>query len=122
MKKDQTITNLDAKQTVLDFIEALNHENFSGAKKLVTKDLQFIGILGSRDSADAYFEDMQHMKFKYDIKKVFVDGDDVCLFYDIKMSNTNVFCCGWYHLTDGKIDTLKVLFDPRPVLEASKKN
>jgi hypothetical protein len=58
------------------------------------------------------------MRLKYDVKKVFVDGDDVCVFYDLTLSGAALFTRGWYQVEDGKIRSLKVLFDPRPVLEA----
>jgi len=107
-----------AKTTVLAFIEAMNKEDFNKAREYVNEDMNFIGVLGTRHGAAAYFEDMKKMKFKYDIKKAFADGDDVCLLYDIDMGKTTIFTCGWYQLTGGKISTLKVIFDPRPVLEA----
>jgi hypothetical protein len=106
---------------ILSFIQAMNVEDFKTARTYVNDDMKFIGVMGSRDGADAYFADMAKMKFKYNVKKVFADDGDVCVFYDIDMGNVTAFTCGWYHLVKGKIDTLRVLFDPRPVLEASKK-
>jgi hypothetical protein len=32
------------------------------------------------------------------------------------MSGTTVPTAGWYHVKSGRITTLKVVFDPRPVL------
>jgi len=63
---------------------------------------------------------MEKMRFKYDIKKTFTDEDDVCLLYDINMQGTTIFTCGWYKVQNGKIKSLKVVFDPRPILEAKK--
>lgn len=108
-------------ELVLDFIQAMNAEDFDAARGFTSSDLKFIGVMGSRNGADAYFNDMKHMKFKYDIKKALADDDDVCLFYDINMGDVTVFSCGWYHVKSGKIDTIRVLFDPRPVLEAQEK-
>jgi len=34
------------------------------------------------------------------------------------MGKETIFSCGWYQLSGGKISTFKVVFDPRPVLEA----
>jgi hypothetical protein len=106
---------------VLDFIQALNAEDFDAAREFTSDDLKFVGVLGSRDSADAYFNDMKHMKFKYEVKKALADDDDVCLFYDINMGGVTIFSCGWYHIRNGKIDTIRVLFDPRPILAAQQK-
>jgi hypothetical protein len=79
-------------------------------------------VLGSRNGATAYFNDMEKMKLKYDVKKSFVSGNDVCLLYDITMSGITIFGCGWYHVQCNKINSLKVVFDPRPVIEQSGKN
>ena len=34
------------------------------------------------------------------------------------LSGVKLFASGWYHVEDGKIRSLKVVFDPRPVLAA----
>ena len=83
----------------------------------MAKDLSFVGVLGERDGADAYFDDMQKMKFQYDIIRAFADGNDVCLIYNIHMGTQTVFCCGWYQLQDHRIKSFRVVFDPRPLLE-----
>jgi hypothetical protein len=106
-----------AKNIVLQFIKGLNDEDFEEARKYVSDDMKFVGVMGTREGADVYFKDMQKMKFKYDIKKAFVDGNDVCLFYDINMDGHKIFSSGWYHIEHHKIKWFKVLFDPRPLLE-----
>jgi hypothetical protein len=108
----------DAGQVVLSFIKALNAEDFVSAKNYVKENLSFEGVMGSRHGAAAYFKDMEHMKFKYEVRKIFVNGDDVAVFYDINMgAGKNIFSAGWYHLEEGKIVNFKVIFDPRPLLE-----
>lgn len=109
----------NSKEVVLTFVDALNRSDFDAARKCVTEDLKFEGVLGSREGGDAYFRDMKHMNLKYDVKKAVADGDDVCVFYDIKMSGVTVFCAGWYQLSGGKIRSFRVVFDPRAVLEAT---
>lgn len=110
-----------AEKVVTTFINALNDEDFTTAGKQLAPGMKFDGVMGSRESAEAYIHDMTHMKFKYDIKKLFADGDDVCLLYDINMGAATIFTCGWYHLEEGKINSLKVVFDPRPLLEMQVK-
>lgn len=111
-----------SKEIVLAFIDALNRSDFDAARKFVADDMKFVGVLGSRDGGDAYFSDMKHMNLKYDVKKSFADGDDVCLFYDVMMAGVTVLCAGWYQLSGGKIRLFRVIFDPRAVLEAAEKN
>jgi predicted ester cyclase len=105
-----------ANDVVLSFIKALNEEDFATARNFADTDLKFLGVLGERDGAEAYFTDMERMKLKYDIKRVFSDGDDVSIFYDIDMGGKTIFSSGWYHVVDGKINSIRVIFDPRPLL------
>ena len=117
----ETLSNSTVEAAVLSFIDNLNKEDFDAARKLIADDMTFKGVLGSRNGADAYMQDMRKMKMKYDIKKVFTDGDDVCLFYDISQGDVTFFSAGWYKVVDDKIKSFRVIFDPRPVLEAQPK-
>ncbi len=110
------MTQQHAKDTVLSFINALNAEDFRTARNYVNNELTFIGVLGTRHGADAYFADMEKMKFKYKIEKVVADDNDVCLWYAITMGGKTITACGWYLLVKGKISEFRVLFDPRPLL------
>ena len=112
---------MEAAKTVQSFLKALNNEDFKAARNYLTDDVKFIGVMGTRDGGDVYMADMEKMKFKYDIQKVFEDGDDVSVFYDINMGGKTLFCSGWYHLSGGKIDSIKVIFDPRSLLEKQEK-
>jgi hypothetical protein len=121
-KQKVFLSEVNSRQIVLDFIDAMNHFDYQKARSYVTDDFSFVGVLGTRNGADNYFQDMQKMKFQYSIIKAFSEADDVCLLYDIQMSGVKVFCCGWYRLKNQKIDSLQVVFDPRPVLQPSDKN
>jgi hypothetical protein len=112
------MTIQDAKEVVMSCVNAINREDFKTARQYVAEGMSFVGVLGSRQGADSYFIDMERMRLKYDVKKVFVDENDVCLFYDLTISGTTIFGCAWYQVQRGKIHSLKVIFDPRPVLAA----
>ena len=114
------ISPATAREVVLLFIQSLNDEDFTTARDQLHDDMTFTGVLGTREGADLYIEDMKKMRFKYDIKKAFADITDVSVFYDITMSGITVFCSGWYRVENGKISWFKVVFDPRPVLEQKK--
>jgi SnoaL-like domain len=106
----------DNAKVVLSLIQAINEEDFDTAARFAADNMTFEGVLGSREGAAAYFDDMKKMKLKYDVQKVFVDQEDVCLFYDLTMEGKTIFGCAWYHLDGGKVSSLKVIFDPRPFL------
>jgi limonene-1,2-epoxide hydrolase len=110
-----------ARETVLSFIQALNEEDFQAAGHYVNEEFSFVGVLGSTHGAATYLEDMKRLKIKYDIQKVFVEGADVCLLCDYSMAGVTTFGCGWYHLEKGKISSLRVVFDPRALLENASK-
>jgi hypothetical protein len=116
-EKSAALSRTSAKEVVMACIKALNAGDFETARTYVNDDMEFDGILGSRHGADAYFQDMQKMRLKYHVRKAFEDGNDVCLLYDLEISGKTIFGCGWYRLAQGKISHLKVVFDPRPLLD-----
>ncbi len=113
-------TETNAKEIVTSFVEALNNEDFKTARNYVSDDMVFAGVLASRNGADKYFKDIEKMKMKYEIKKV-LDGNDVCILSDVSMQSVSMFTCSWYKVKNGKINSLKVVFDPRPALELTEK-
>ena len=47
-------------------------------------------------------------------QKVFVDGDDVCIIYDLKtVPVPSSRTCEWYHVHGGKIASVCVVFGAR---------
>lgn len=98
------------------FIQYLNEENFDKAESCLDPEFKFIGVLGKRENASVYMKDMRQMKFKYQIIQSFTAGEDVSFWYMIDMGNKTIEASGWYQIIDGKIHSLKVVFDPRPLL------
>lgn len=112
----------NAKNIVLSFIRELNEQDFASARQYVDNNLHFDSVIGMQEGAAAYFKDIKHLLPEYDIKNIFCEGDDVCLIYNFKVSGMVIFGCGLYHVTNNKIDTVKVVFDPRPLLELTASN
>jgi len=48
--------------------------------------------------------------------KLFVDGADACLLYDMETNTPagTAFISEWYQVRDGKIASIRVVFDARP--------
>ena len=112
----QAPTN-EAKEVVLRLGKALNDEKFQIARELVSDHMKYIGPFGVRHGAEAYLHEIQRLRLKFDIQKVFVDEGDVCALYHIAVSGIIVFACGWFQVKDGKVSSLRVTFDPRPLLD-----
>jgi len=121
MRNDVEI-GIHTKDIVLHLIEAINREDFATAKALVSSDMKFIGVLGSRDGATAYFQDMEKMKLKYSIKNIIAEGKNVSVLYDVTMNNTTFTAVGWYQVENDQVNWFRVIFDPRPLLEKSSDN
>ena len=101
---------------VKTFLDAINNLDFEKARECVSPNLQFMGVMGKVDGADAYFEQMKKMQLKYDIRKIFSSEADVAVFYDIKMGEEKILAAGWYGFKNDLIRTIQVVFDPRKVL------
>ena len=58
------MTNITSspRTVVLALIDALNKEAFDAARQYVADNMTFKGVLGTREGAEAYFEDMRKMK------------------------------------------------------------
>lgn len=72
-------------------------------------------------SPDEFLNMMEKQNGKYDIQKVFVDGDDVCPLYDFAIQAVTTFFCSWYQVKDGKIASIQTVFDPRAFAAAQEK-
>lgn len=109
-------TQITSRDIVLEFIHALNSEDYSIARKWLNDTFNFNGPMGQRVGADRYMQDMEKIRFKYTIRQTFEEGNDVCLIYDILIGGKTVTASGWYHLENGKLESLNVFFDPRSLL------
>jgi hypothetical protein len=82
-------------------------------------DMTFQGPLDTFNQADDYLNALKQLAAiiqRVDLKKVFVDGDDVCVLYDM-VTNTpagTAFIAEWYQVKGEKIAALHAVFDARP--------
>jgi SnoaL-like domain len=105
------------------FIRSIAAGEFETAGQLLGSDFSFEGPFDSFGSAEPYLAALQRlhaMVLGVKIRKVFVEGDDVCVLYDL---NTNspagtAFVCEWMRLRGGKIASIRAVFDARPFAAA----
>lgn len=107
-----------AAQVAEDFFDAWTSEDYERARTLVHDDVSFAGPIDSFADADSYLGSLQqlgHIVTGADKRKVFVDGDDVCVIYDLKTAPVpSTPTCEWYRVRDGKVASVVVIFDARP--------
>jgi ketosteroid isomerase-like protein len=108
----------DSAQVVEDFFAAWTSKDFARARALLHDDVSFEGPIDTFDDADAYMAALQRLSgiVTGAVKqKQFVDGDDVCVIYDLQTAPVpSSRTCEWFRVRDGKIASVSVVFDARP--------
>ena len=108
-----------ASEVIESYREALGRGDFSTARQLMHDDMTFQGPLDTFTTADQYLEASKRLATiiqRIDVKKTFVDGDDVCVLYEM-VTNTpagTAFIAEWYQVRGGRIAALRAVFDARP--------
>jgi limonene-1,2-epoxide hydrolase len=109
----------NAREIVEQYKEAMGRADFAAARKLLHDDLFFQGPLDTFHQADDYIAASQRLANiiqRIDVKKIFADGNDVCVLYDM-VTNTptgTAFIVEWYQVRGDKIGELRAVFDARP--------
>jgi ketosteroid isomerase-like protein len=101
-----------------DFFDAWTGKDFARARALLHDDVSFEGPIDSFGDADSYLAALQQLGqivTGTEKKKVFEDGDDVCVIYDLETAPVpRSRTCEWYRVRDGKVAAVSVVFDARP--------
>jgi ketosteroid isomerase-like protein len=108
----------NAAQVAEDFFDAWTNKDFERARGFLHDDVSFEGPIDSFSDADSYMASLRQLSqivTGADKRKLFVDGDDVCVIYDLKtVPVPSSRTCEWYRLRDGKVASVSVVFDARP--------
>jgi len=108
-----------AGEVVHRFHAAVGGKDFVAARKLLHDDLNFKGPIDTFHRADDYLgsiKKLSNIVKSVDVKKQFVDGNDVCVLYDM-ITNTSAgtaFISEWFRVKGDKISDIRVVFDARP--------
>jgi hypothetical protein len=98
--------------------EAWTGKDFERARGFLHDDMSFDGPIDSFSDANSYLASLQQLSgivTGTEKQKVFVDGDDVCVIYDLKTAPVpSSRTCEWYTVRDGRIASVSVVFDARP--------
>ena len=107
-----------SREIVLAYQEAVGKKDFQAARKLLHDTLEFRGPIDTFHKADDYLHAIEKLSTiveGFDFLKVFEDGNDVSLFCDLKTKTVGTsFVAEWYKVHDGKIASVRVVFDARP--------
>jgi ketosteroid isomerase-like protein len=103
------------------YLDAWRAGDFGRLRSVLADDATFDGPLGQARSADECVDGLRRMsKIMTDIvvRKTFVDGNDVLTWFDLHTADTGPLpTVNWRHVEDGKITSIRVTFDPRPLTQ-----
>ena len=123
VQKNQSAKS-SAKETVMEFLQALQRKDFKTVRSYISDNISVLAPgpteLTSYNKAEPFMTYLEHANLPpFDIKKEFADSNDVCLLYEVTYREpVTTFVCGWFHVNDdGKISSLRFVFDPRPLFQ-----
>jgi hypothetical protein len=108
----------DAQSLVKGYFDAWKTNDFEAMRSLLDDRLDFAGPIDHFDNADAFQQAVQglsQMKDDLVVHKMWVDGPDVIVWYDL---HTKVAppapVAEWHHVEHGKVTMVRAVFDARP--------
>jgi hypothetical protein len=115
-----TSRSLDPKVVASRCLAAWSSGDFDGARALLDEHVQFTGPLGHTEGVDAYIEGVRGFAKsvkRIDERRVFGDGDDVCIIYDLLTTSSPeaVPTAAWYRVRHGRVIAVNAFFDARPL-------
>jgi hypothetical protein len=111
---------MDTAALAATYFGAWKAHDFEEFRSILADDVTFTGPLGQAGNADECVKGIQGMsQIMTDvvIRKTFIDGPDILTWFDLhtKVTEDPLPVANWSHVTDGKISSIQVTFDPRPL-------
>jgi ketosteroid isomerase-like protein len=102
---------------VARYFAAFQSGDVTTARQLLDDNLSFSGPFDTFNKADDLIKALGALApvvKGIQQRKVMLDGDDVATFYDMITPMGTSPIAEWHHVRNGKIDAIRVYFDPRP--------
>jgi hypothetical protein len=109
----------NAESTVERFMKCPEIGDFQSLRGLLKDDFSFKGPFDSFEEPGPFLAALQKLHpviARIDVKRMFVDGDDVCVLYDM-LTNTSAgtaFIVEWHQVKGDKIGAITAVLDARP--------
>ena len=101
------------------YFDAWRKGDFETLRSILADDVTFDGPLGHAGNADECVEGLRRMSKIVTgivVRKTFVDGQDVITWFELHTADTAPLpTVNWRHVENGKITSIRVTFDPRPL-------
>jgi YHS domain-containing protein len=114
-----------AAELVEQYLDAVYAGDAVTARRCLADQFSFVGPAVSINDPDQYLRATEHAARavrRVDKCKVFVDGQDVCVFYDLRLDHAavdSVSVAEWYHLEDDRIASIRTILDTAPLTSSA---
>jgi hypothetical protein len=124
MQKNQ-FAKSSAKEIVMEYLQAVERKDWKTVRSHISDNISGVSpgpekpiSFNKAEPFMSYLEHANNLR-PWDIKKEFADSNDVCLLYEATyLEPVKTFVCAWFHVNDdGKISSLRFVFDPRPLFQ-----
>jgi hypothetical protein len=111
--------NTDLKKLTLKYLETVAKQQYDKLEQLLTPDLRFRGPAMTRTSAAEFLTALKRLAaihVRNDVKRVFVDGAEVCVIYDF-VTDTEAGALPaveWLHFDGERISSIDLYYDRLP--------
>jgi hypothetical protein len=107
---------------VCGLAQALNDRDLTRARSYLVDDLHFVGVFGPPiEGAGSYLDAMGRLGAQQTVLKCLEKHDDVACLYELSLParpSIRLFCCGWFTISNSRIKSIRVIFDPTPLGKA----
>lgn len=98
---------------VIKYLKHLNNQDYEAASSYLEPSIRVVGPSGEAfHNSREFIEMLGKYKSRYDLKKTFSNGPDVCVLYDFVFEKTRVYASSWYEIRDDRIHSITTVFDP----------
>lgn len=109
----------DVRTIVTSYLEAVYGGDTATARRCLADQFSFVGPAAHFSDPDRYLLATEHAARavrKIDTHKVFVDGQDACILYDLHLDHTVsvVPVADWYHVEGDRITSIRTILDTAP--------
>lgn len=109
----------DRKTLALAYLDAVAKQQYDRLEALLAPDLHFKGPAMTRTSAEDYVGALKRLgviHVRSDVRRVFADGDEVCVIYDFVTDTAAgaVPTIEWLHFEGARIRAIDLFYDRQP--------
>jgi len=111
--------NTDRKSLTLEYLNAVGNRDYGKLERMLVPDLRFRGPANTRSSAADFIGALKRLSaihVRNDVKRVFVDGDEVCVIYDFVTDTQSgaLSTIEWLHFDGSRIRSIDLYYDRLP--------